>query len=322
MKHTQKNRMESIALFEEKIPLTPRDLSKNKIDVESLLTQKLAMKLEGRCSLHGYVVPGSIRLLSRSVGYVESGRYTGDIVYHTQCEAQVIYPPDGTRLDCEVERKNKMGMFVKYKDAIRIILPRDLHISDDPLSIEFNDVQPGEMVQVEIKKSRFQVNDPYILSVGLYLGRSGQAAVQGVKAAERKTEDLRTGTKRTGPASKVIDEKASLVAILEKSFEKVISEGQTIEDLPSRVEGNRIFVTIPFDASAEQLRKLDGEFEAIRLTPNGFYASSNQEVFKRDIAKLGALLDKYSNGPTASEEEEDAETSNNEEEEEEEEIDI
>ncbi len=29
--------MESIALFEEKIPLTPRDLSKSKIDIEKLL---------------------------------------------------------------------------------------------------------------------------------------------------------------------------------------------------------------------------------------------------------------------------------------------
>jgi hypothetical protein len=46
-----------------------------------------------------------------------------------------------------------------------------LHIGDEV----FDSVQVGEMVKVEIKKSRFQVNDPYILSVGVFhgLGKKG-----------------------------------------------------------------------------------------------------------------------------------------------------
>lgn len=321
MKDRQKNRMESIALFEEKIPLTPRDLSKSKIDVEKLLTQKLAEKLEGKCSLHGYVVPGSVRLLSRSVGYVENGRYTADIVYHTQCEGQVIYPPDGTRLECEVERKNKMGMFVKYKDAIRIILPRDLHIGEDALSVEFNDVQPGEIIQVEIKKSRFQVNDPYILSVGLYLGRSGKTAVQGVKAAERRDDALPVGVKREGPATKRgLNEREKAILAIKTSMAKILNEGKTTEDLPSRREGTKIFVSLPIQAAAADLKLLDGDFEAMQFTPNGFYTSSDEAVYNRDAMKLVKLLDSSGNQPT--EEEDDAEEEGSEENEEEEEIDI
>lgn len=160
--------METVALFEEKIPITPRDLSRGSVNIESLLTEKLSLKLENRCSLHGFVLPGTIKLLSRSLGYVEKGRFTGDIVFHIQAEGNVIYPPDGTILQGEVLRKNKMGMFINYKDAIRIILPRDLHIGSE----EFDTLQVGELVKVEIKKSRFQVNDEYILSVGLYLGKT------------------------------------------------------------------------------------------------------------------------------------------------------
>jgi DNA-directed RNA polymerase subunit E'/Rpb7 len=178
-----KSSMNSVALFEEKVSLIPSDFSgrntrgqkvDEEIDIESLLLEKLAARLEGKCSQHGYVVPGSLTLLSRSMGYVENGRFTGDIVYHVQAEGDVIYPPDGTVLEGRVEKMNTMGMFVVYevKDkknpesnsypAIKIILPRDLQLGKD----EFNSVEPGDQVSLEIKKSRFQVNDEFILCVG------------------------------------------------------------------------------------------------------------------------------------------------------------
>lgn len=183
--------METIALFEEKIPITPRDLSRGSVKIEGLLSDKLSQKLEGRCSLHGYVIPGTMKLLSRSVGYIEKGRNTGDIVYHIQAEGNVIYPPDGTVLQGEILRKNKMGMFVNYKDAIHVILPRDLHIGNE----EFDSLQIGEVVKVEIKKSRFQVNDEYILSVGVYLGKTiaapavAAAVEDAVAESEENNED-------------------------------------------------------------------------------------------------------------------------------------
>lgn len=179
--------METIALFEEKIPITPRDLSRGSVKIEGLLSDKLSQKLEGRCSLHGYVIPGTMKLLSRSVGYIEKGRNTGDIVYHIQAEGNVIYPPDGTVLQGEILRKNKMGMFVNYKDAIHVILPRDLHIGNE----EFDGLQIGEVVKVEIKKSRFQVNDEYILSVGVYLGKTiaAPAVAAAVEDADAESEE-------------------------------------------------------------------------------------------------------------------------------------
>lgn len=173
--------MESIALFEEKIAIQPRDMSRGAFNIEELLTKKMAGKLEGKCSLHGYVVPGTLKLISRSVGYVEKGRYTGDFVYHVQAEGQVIYPPDGTKLEGVVKRKNKMGMFVDYKNAIQIILPRDIHLNND----EFDQIKVNEIVKVEIKKSRFQVNDDHILSVGLFLGSTGRVYTEQEEASRK-----------------------------------------------------------------------------------------------------------------------------------------
>ena len=172
--------MELTALFEERVALTPRDLRKEITDIDSVLLEKLSVRLENKCSSHGFVVQDTLKLLSRSMGYIEKGRFTGDVVFHLQAEGKVLNPPAGTVLSAVVVRKNKMGMYVSYQDAINIILPRDLHIGNE----EFEAIEIGQTVEVEIQKSRFQVNDPYILSVGLF-----RSFVSGVPAAAAAAED-------------------------------------------------------------------------------------------------------------------------------------
>ena len=166
--------MEIPSNFETKVTLTARDLSKDIESIDELLQEKIKTQYEGKCSRNGYILPNSVKLLSRSIGMVEKGRFTGDILYYAEAESRVLQPPDGFVLEGEVIRKNKMGMYVNYKDAIRVMIPRDLHIGDE----DFDSVEVGETVQVEIKKSRYQVNDTSILSVGVYRGRAkGEALV-------------------------------------------------------------------------------------------------------------------------------------------------
>lgn len=184
--------MEYTAIFEERVPLTPRDLGKNIENIDDILLDKMSTRLENKCSRHGFVLPGTLKILSRSMGYVEKGRFTGDIVYHIQAEGKVLNPPTGIIIEGIVIRKNKMGMYVSFDDAIRVILPRDLHIGNE----EFEAAAVGETVKVEIQKSRFQVNDPYILSVGLFRGStkaapssSASASVEAEEAEEAGEEE-------------------------------------------------------------------------------------------------------------------------------------
>jgi DNA-directed RNA polymerase subunit E'/Rpb7 len=172
--------MEHVALFEEQVSLTPKDM-RIKIDsIEALVADKLRARLEGRCSRHGFVVPETVKVLSRSMGNLEKGRFTGSIIFHVQAEGTVLNPPDGAILEGEVIRKNKMGIYVSYRDAIRVIVPRDLHIGNEA----FEAVEIGETVEVEIRKSRFQVNDPYILSVGYFVSSKGKGAPKTVKPVQ------------------------------------------------------------------------------------------------------------------------------------------
>jgi DNA-directed RNA polymerase subunit E'/Rpb7 len=168
--------MNHIAIFEEQVALTPKDMCREIQSIDTLLAEKLQSKLEGKCSKHGFVVSGTLKVLSRSMGAMERGRFTGSILYYIQASAEVLNPPEGIQIAGVVIRKNKMGMYVSHsvnegeQEAIRVIVPRDLHIGDEA----FEKVEIGETVTVEIKKSRFQINDPYILSVGMFISTSGK----------------------------------------------------------------------------------------------------------------------------------------------------
>ena len=160
--------MESTAFFEKKISIIPSEFNEIKTStVDSLLEKKAKEIMEKKCSEQGFVLSGTIKLLSRSMGYFESARFTGDAVYYVKLEGKVIYPADGVRVVGEVIRKNKMGLYIDYRKAIRIQVPRDLHIGSE----EYEEVEVGDTVEVELKRSKFQINDPYILASGIFVAK-------------------------------------------------------------------------------------------------------------------------------------------------------
>jgi DNA-directed RNA polymerase subunit E'/Rpb7 len=153
--------MESTAFFEKKINLTPREFNEIKSQtVQELLTKKAVQMMEEKCSEHGFVLPGTIKMLSHSMGHFEAARFTGDAIYYVKLEGRVIYPADGIRVTGEVIRKNKMGLYINHRNAIRIQVPRDLHLGNQ----EYDGVQIGDQVEVELKRSKFAIQDAYILS--------------------------------------------------------------------------------------------------------------------------------------------------------------
>ena len=157
--------MEHSVVFEEQVSLNPNDFQKEITSVSDILLNKIKEKLENKCSRNGFLVPNTLKLLSRSMGKASNGRFIGDYVFYIQVQGNVLNPPDGIVIDAEVVSKNKMGIYCNYKNAIRVIVPRDLHIGNE----EFDNVIVGEKIKIQIKKSRFQVNDDTILSIGYFI---------------------------------------------------------------------------------------------------------------------------------------------------------
>ena len=161
--------MEQVALFEEKVYLTPKALRLvAKTSIDSILLEQLRSKLENKCSQHGFVIPNSLELLSRSMGQLENGRFTGNIVFHVQAKGRVYNPANGTQIVGTILKQNKMGLYIIYDDAIRILVPRDLHLGNE----DYDSLRVGETIRVELRKSRFQIQDKFILSVGVFIERA------------------------------------------------------------------------------------------------------------------------------------------------------
>jgi DNA-directed RNA polymerase subunit E'/Rpb7 len=161
--------MEQFALFEEKVYLAPKAMHLiTKVSLDSILLEQLKSKLENKCSQNGFVIPNSLELISRSMGQLENGRYTGNIVFHVQAKGRVYNPANGTRVKGTILKQNKMGLYIIYDNAIRILVPRDLHIGNE----EFDNLRVGDIIEVEIRKSRFQIQDKFILSVGVFIERT------------------------------------------------------------------------------------------------------------------------------------------------------
>lgn len=162
--------METSALFERKISLTPKDTNLvTSSSINEIIVEKLRKNIEGKCSEHGFVVPETLKILSRSMGYYEAGNFTGDTIYYCKAEAKVVNSVEDLEVVAKVIRKNKMGLYAEYKDALRIIVPRDLHLGND----DFEAVEIGDLIRVSLKKSKYQVNDMFILVSALFLGKFG-----------------------------------------------------------------------------------------------------------------------------------------------------
>lgn len=283
--------MESVAFFEEKVPLTPRDFAADRIDIDALLKDKLVSKLEGKCSLHGWVVRNSLKILSRSMGYVESGRFTGDIVFHVQVEGRVINPPSGAIVSGQVIRKNKMGMYVDYRGAIRIILPRDLHIGDEL----YESVDVGRYVECVIRKSRFQVNDEFILSVGDFLRIAGTKDTVVIPAA-LPTEDDEEGEQEEKKEDLVADANAANEEEEAAAEENALNEeqvggGETIEfssKTPSHQEFSNFYKT-KFLLDGKEWPSVEHYFQAQKFQSNPEYQETIRSAKEASKAKsLGA----------------------------------
>lgn len=163
--------MEQIAVFQEKVSLAPIDLRPEINSFDEIIIEKLRKRLEGKCSKHGFVIPKSLQLLSRSMGVAEKGRATADFLYYVKAQGKVYNPPDGLVVEGVIKLKNKMGCYVILEDAVRIMIPRDLHIGNE----EFDELDVGDRIRIEIKKSQFRANATHILSIGQFLGKVGAA---------------------------------------------------------------------------------------------------------------------------------------------------
>jgi septal ring factor EnvC (AmiA/AmiB activator) len=125
-----------------------------------------------------------------------------------------------------------MGLYINHRNAIRIQVPRDLHLGNQ----EYDGVQIGDQVEVELKRSKFAIQDTYILASGMFLRLHGaEAAEEESEAAEVESEVAEVESEAAEVESEAA-EVESEVAEEESEAAEVESEAAEVESEAAEVE--------------------------------------------------------------------------------------
>jgi DNA-directed RNA polymerase subunit E'/Rpb7 len=145
------------------IQLKPQDYNK---DMDSIILEKLKHKVEGKCDKNGYIKPGSVEILSRSMGQLLQAQFNGCSKFKVWYKILTCNPVEGMVVKCSVLNRNKMGLFCELYNhdpsPLTIILAKQHHLKDD----RYEDIKIGSSVDVEIVGIKFEYNDTQISCIG------------------------------------------------------------------------------------------------------------------------------------------------------------
>jgi DNA-directed RNA polymerase subunit E'/Rpb7 len=155
--------------FKTSIQLSPEELGES---FDETIITKLKSTHEGICSRFGYIKPGSLEVVRRSMGMFGKQHFNGHIRFELVCRGEVCNPPQGMVVDGVVKNKNALGLLVTSNITIGnesvpvldIIVPRKSNgISSE---IDLDSVQIGDSILVMVMGKRYQLNDTSISIIG------------------------------------------------------------------------------------------------------------------------------------------------------------
>ena len=88
------NKMYHTIYLDERVSMNASELNgiRSTDNSRDILLTKLKETHEGKCNATGYVRPGSLQMLARSMGVAQNGKFTGDIMYDCKTKCEVLFP--------------------------------------------------------------------------------------------------------------------------------------------------------------------------------------------------------------------------------------
>jgi hypothetical protein len=122
------------------------------------LETTIAKMVGGKCTVEGYVKPGSIRVITFSSGIVKSENIIFDVVFN--CE--VCFPVAGMNLNCIAKNITKAGIRAESADEqpspFVLFIARDHYYASE----YFNSIEENEKFIATVIAQRFELNDKYV----------------------------------------------------------------------------------------------------------------------------------------------------------------
>lgn len=178
----------------DKVRIRPNDLSH---DVKSILLRILQKKFEGICSHHGFIKPGSIKIIKYSMGKVLDVSLNGNVEYYIQYNADICNPAIKSIISAKVTNKNNFGILaecfmysdnqnLKESSIMEIVIVKSHHTEKD---IDFTKIKENDIVNIEILGKKFELNDKKIFAWGRIVKSMKNALLDQVELGDENVQD-------------------------------------------------------------------------------------------------------------------------------------
>ena len=137
------------------------DMNKVGTNISQILHLKLIEQYEGKCSVEGYIKPGSIQINDFSSGLVHANKVEFTVIF--QC--LVCFPVEGMEIMCIARNITKAGVrcdSTEEPSPLIVFISRDHHYSNDA----FANIKEGHVIRVKVIGQRFELNDTHISIIG------------------------------------------------------------------------------------------------------------------------------------------------------------
>ena len=157
---SNKRRLKIIDIFTpvvttEKVEIDIQFVNKS---IKETLRKKLAYRMEGFCSGHGYVKPDSITIINYSAGVINNDH----IQFTCTIEMFACLPVEGMIVECQAKNITKAGIRAevhKYDPTpLVIFIARDHHFQN----AYYNSINENDIIHIRVIGQRYELNDRFI----------------------------------------------------------------------------------------------------------------------------------------------------------------
>ena len=121
---------------------------------------------EGKCSVEGYIKPGSVNVISYS-----GGKTYGDLIsFNVVFDCDICSPVEGMHILCTAINITKAGIRAESKESpspVVVFIARDHYYDNDT----FNSINEGDTILIRVIGSRFELNDTKISVIAELMGK-------------------------------------------------------------------------------------------------------------------------------------------------------
>jgi DNA-directed RNA polymerase subunit E'/Rpb7 len=171
------------AIMERQVTVHITNVGKN---LTQTLESVVKKKYEGRCTVEGFIKPGSISIHSYS-----AGRAVGDNICFTAIfECQVCHPVEDMTIQCIARNVTKAGIraeSVMVPSPVVVFVTRDHHYD----SAYFSSISEGDHINIKVIGQRFELYDDHISIVAQLVEPTAHGHQSGAERDVDKIQRIR-----------------------------------------------------------------------------------------------------------------------------------